>query len=134
MGNALPARSVREIDKALFDLGWSSFQLDAGRGFSFNTNDPLLMTYATNPSSLLTAEQIVNLWSEESLADVIFGWGEERYSRRIARALVERRNRQKFTTARELAEVIASAVLLSYRRGKIHPATKDISSASNRDQ
>jgi 16S rRNA (cytosine1402-N4)-methyltransferase len=132
MGNALksfrdssgPARSVREIDKAIFDLGWSSFQLEAGRGFSFNTNDPLLMTYSTNPSSLLTAAEIVNLWSEESLADVIYGWGEERYSRRIARALVERRQRNKFTTAKELAGTIASAVPAAYRRGKLHPATK----------
>jgi 16S rRNA (cytosine1402-N4)-methyltransferase len=116
-------RSVREIDKALFDLGWSSFQLNAGRGFSFNTNDPLLMTYATNPSSLLTAAQIVNTWAEQSLADVIFGWGEERYARRIARFLVERRAKQKFTTARELAEAIAEAIPQA-RRGKIHPATK----------
>jgi len=124
MGNALPARSVREIDKALFDLGWSSFQLEAGRGFSFNTNDPLLMTYASNPSSLLTAAEIVNLWSEQSLADVIFGWGEERFARRIARALVERRAKRKFTTAKELAEAVFSAVPPAYRRGKIHPATK----------
>ena len=118
------ARSVREIDKALFDLGWSSFQLEAGRGFSFNTNEPLVMTYTSNPESWLTASQIVNLWTETSLADVIYGWGEERYSRRIARALVERRKVRKFETARELAEVIASAVPGSYRHGKIHPATK----------
>ena len=124
MGNALPARSVREIDKALFDLGWSSFQLDAGRGFSFNTNDPLLMTYAANPVSGLTASQIVNLWTEESLSDVIFGWGEERYARRIARELVERRKKKPFTTARELAEAIAAAVPASYRYGRLHPATK----------
>jgi len=124
LGNALHARSVREINKALFDLGWSSFQLEAGRGFSFNTNDPLLMTYTSDSSTGLTAAEIVNLWSEESLADVIFGWGEERFSRRIARAIVERRQKAKFTTAKELAEVIASAVPAAYRRGRIHPATK----------
>lgn len=124
MGSALHARSVREIHKALFDLGWSSFQLEAGRGFSFNTNEPLVMTYATNPSSHLTAAEIVNNWGEESLADILYGWGEERFSKRIARALVERRKIRAFTTARELAEVIASAVPARYRHGKIHPATK----------
>lgn len=124
MGNALPARSVREIDKALFDLGWSSFQLEAGRGFSFNTNDPLLMTYTSNTTSLLTAADIVNNWGENSLADIIFGWGEERYSRRIARALVEYREHKKFTSANELAQVIAEAVPAAYRHGRIHPATK----------
>jgi 16S rRNA (cytosine1402-N4)-methyltransferase len=124
LGSALPARSVREINSALFDLGWSSFQLEAERGFSFNTNDPLLMTYSVNPSSGLTAQQIVNLWSESSLSDIIFGWGEERYARRIARALVERREKAKFTTARELAETIASAVPAAYRHGRIHPATR----------
>lgn len=124
MGNALIGRSVREIDKALFDLGWSSFQLEAGRGFSFNTNDPLLMTYASDQSSLLTAATIVNTWGENSLADIIFGWGEERYARRIARALVERREKTRFTSAKELADVIASAVPAVYRRGRIHPATK----------
>src|SRR6185503_1590547 len=54
LGSALTARSVREIHKAIFDLGWSSFQLEAERGFSFNTNDPLVMSYAQNPSSGLT--------------------------------------------------------------------------------
>ena len=124
LGSALNERSVREINKALFDLGWSSFQLEAGRGFSFNTNDPLVMTYAANPSTGLTASRIVNVWAETSLADIIYGWGDERYSRRIARALVERRATKPFTTARELAETIASAVPAAYRRGRIHPATK----------
>jgi 16S rRNA (cytosine1402-N4)-methyltransferase len=124
LGSVLTGRSVREIHKALFDLGWSSFQLEAGRGFSFNTNDPLVMTYTANPSTGLTASRIVNVWAESSLADIIYGWGEERYSRRIAHALVERRAVQPFTTARELAETIASAVPAAYRHGKIHPATK----------
>ena len=124
LGSALSARSVRGIDKALFDLGWSSFQLNAGRGFSFNTNGPLLMTYATDSRTGLTAAQIVNLWTEQSLADVFFGWGEDRFARRIARALVERRKVRPFTTAKELAEAIREAVPPSYRHGRIHPATK----------
>jgi 16S rRNA (cytosine1402-N4)-methyltransferase len=124
LGNALHARSVREIHKALFDLGWSSFQLDAGRGFSFNTNDPLVMTYASDHSGKLTASQIVNTWQESSLADILYGWGEERNSRRIARAIVERRELKPFTDARDLAETIKSCVPAAYRFGKIHPATK----------
>lgn len=123
MGNALSGRSVREIDKALFDLGWSGYQLEAGRGFSFNTDEPLEMTYTKDASSL-TARDIVNTWAEESLADVFYGWGEERYSRRIARAIIERRELKPFETASELAETIFTTVPVSYRHGRIHPATK----------
>lgn len=123
LGNVLSGRSVREIHKALYDLGWSSFQLEAGRGFSFNTTDPLVMTYSKTPSGF-TAHDIVNTWAESSIADVLFGWGEERYSRRIARAIVERRESKPFETADDLAEVIKRAVPAAYRHGRIHPATK----------
>lgn len=128
---------ITQITKALFDLGWSSFQLDSrlrqgfggqagiGRGFSFNADEPLLMTYKKVPSQGdVMAATIVNEWAEESIADVIFGWGEERYSRRIAKRIVERRATKPFTTARELAEVIYEAVPPRYRFGKIHPATR----------
>ncbi len=114
---------VIEVDKILFDLGWSSFQLNAGRGFSLKADEPLLMTYSKE-SGALTAERIVNEWGEESIADVIFGWGEERYSRRIAKCIVERRLKKPFTTARELAEAIYAAVPARYRFGRIHPATR----------
>ena len=114
---------IPEVDKMLFDLGWSSFQLDAGRGFSLKSDEPLLMTYSKDPGAL-TAQTIVNEWAEESIADVIFGWGEERYSRRIAKAIVERRESKPFTTARELAETIYANVPPRYRFGKIHPATR----------
>lgn len=122
----LPRRGkagIAQVDKILFDLGWSSFQLDAGRGFSLKADEPLLMTYSKEPGAL-TAQKIVNEWSEESIADVIFGWGEERYSRRIAKSIVERRQTKPFTTARELAEAIYAAVPPRYRFGRIHPATR----------
>ncbi len=119
----LKGHGVSKIDKILFDLGWSAYQLDAGRGFSFHTDEPLLMTYGNKPGAL-TAAIIVNEWEETSIADVIFGWGEERYSRRIAHAIVDRRKEKPFTTARELAEVIRGAVPPAYRRGRLHPATK----------
>ena len=125
MGSALAAREIGNIDKALFDLGWSSFQLAVGRGFSFQKDEPLLMTYASNTDeSTLTAATIVNEWEEESIADVIYGWGEERYSRRIAKAIVERRRETAFATSKELADFIKASVPTAYRYGRIHPATK----------
>ncbi|OGG57125.1 16S rRNA (cytosine(1402)-N(4))-methyltransferase [Candidatus Kaiserbacteria bacterium RIFCSPHIGHO2_02_FULL_55_20] len=114
---------VANITKALFDLGWSSYQLDSGRGFSLKADEPLLMTYSKDLGAL-TAARIVNEWAEESLADVLYGWGEERYSRRIAKSIVQRRETKPFTTARELAETIYEAVPPRYRFGKIHPATR----------
>ena len=122
----LAARSIARIDRALFDLGWSSYQLVAGRGFSFQSNEPLLMTYG-NPQTggaALTAAAIVNEWGENSIADVLYGWGEERYARRIAKAIVAARAEGPIATARELADIVRAAVPPAYRRGKLHPATK----------
>jgi len=121
----LQEAGIPHITKALFDLGWSSYQLDSGRGFSFLKDEPLLMTYATEIiSQTLTAEKIVNEWEEGNVADVLWGWGEERYSRRIARAIAEARARKPIKTSRELAEIIANAVPRAYRHGRIHPATR----------
>jgi 16S rRNA (cytosine1402-N4)-methyltransferase len=80
------------------------------------------MTYSH--SSPITAATAINEWGEGSLADIIYGFGEERYARRIAKAIVERRAQKPFTTSRELAEHIAESVPAGYRRGRIHPATR----------
>ena len=113
------------ITKALFDLGWSSEQLGAGRGFSFQKEEPLLMTFSSNQkANQLTAEKIVNEWEEQSIADVIYGWGEERYAKRIARAIVAHRVHAPFKTAAELAEVIRGSVPVRERFKKLHPATR----------
>lgn len=114
---------IRYTTKALFDLGWSTHQLDSGRGFSFRNDEPLLMTYSQKGEGL-TAATIVNEWAEESIADVIFGWGEERYARRIAKALVAARKKKPIRTSQELAEIVKSAVPAKYRHGRIHPATR----------
>lgn len=119
----LEARGITQITKALFDLGWSSFQLSVGRGFSFLRDEPLAMTYAKEGAAL-TAEGIVNEWEESSIADVLYGWGEERYARRIAKAIVERRAQKRFETTGELVDTIRGAVPATYRHGSIHPATR----------
>lgn len=119
----LGKHGIPHITKAIFDLGWSGYQLTAGKGFSFLHDEPLRMTYADGENSL-TAETVVNAWGESSLADIIYGWGEERYSRQIARAIVVARKDTPITTSSQLAAIIASAVPAVYRKGKLHPATK----------
>ncbi|MBU6323364.1 MAG: 16S rRNA (cytosine(1402)-N(4))-methyltransferase RsmH [Patescibacteria group bacterium] len=109
-------------NKFLFDLGWSGFQLSSGKGFSFLADEPLLMTYGDADGE--TAADIVNGWSEQDLADLIFRYGEERYSRRIAASIVERRGKGHIVGTRELADAISAGVPASYRTHKIHPATK----------
>jgi 16S rRNA (cytosine1402-N4)-methyltransferase len=123
VASATEKLGIAHITKALFDLGWSSYQLDAGRGFSFLADEPLLMTYSKD-SGALTARTAVNEWSEESLADVIWGFGGEHFARRIARAIVERRAQKPIETSRELAELIKTSVPAAYRTGRLHPATR----------
>ncbi len=124
LGQIAAQLGITEINKALFDLGWNRGQLSAGRGFSFMTDEPLLMSYGDTPRSGFTAAEILNTFTEKALADIFFGYGEERYARRIAAAVAQRRKTQPFSTTLELVEVIKDAVPAAYRRGKIHPATR----------
>lgn len=125
ISTVLESYGIEHIDRALFDLGWSSEQLTAGRGFSFTHDEPLLMTYAADPDAeTVTARDIVNTWDTKHLADVIYGWGEERSARRIAHAIVARRAEKTIETSGELAEIVASAVPAARRAGRRHPATK----------
>ena len=108
-------------DGLLADLGVSSMQLeDAARGFSFQAEGPLDMRM--NTQSGLTAEQVVNRFDERELADAIYEFGEERRSRRIARAIVRARPIQ--TTAQLAAVVSAAARPMKQAERRIHPATK----------
>jgi 16S rRNA (cytosine1402-N4)-methyltransferase len=111
------------IDGLLADLGVSSMQLDqAQRGFSFQAEGPLDMRQ--NPRQGLTAEQVVNQAGEKELADLIYEFGEERRSRRIARAIVRAR---PITTTAELARIVAAAAPAMKQertRHTIHPATR----------
>jgi len=117
---------IKKVNSILLDLGISSFQLEEGdRGFTFLKNEPLLMTLKRNPSDNdITAHLIVNTWSEESIADIIYGFGEERYSRRIAKAIVESRLEKEIKTTFDLVEIINKAVGKFYKGKKINPATK----------
>ena len=108
------------IDGILADIGVSSLQLDdAARGFSFQAEGPLDMRM--DPRSERTAEQVVNHLDERQLADVIYEFGEERRSRRIARAIC--RSRPIRTTA-QLADIISAAARPMNRGERIHPATR----------
>ncbi len=131
-----------QVDGVILDLGLSSDQLEnSGRGFSFMKDEPLLMQmkyssqYLKNKTKLsakenplpeeeITAYEVVNSWSEESLANIIYGYGEERLSRRIAKGIVEARKKKKIATTFELVEVIKGVVPAAYIRGKIHFATR----------
>lgn len=124
LASILKKEGVKEADKFLFDLGWNMTQLHSGRGFSFMHDEPLNMSYGKEPRSGFTAAEILNEWSEKTIADVLFGYGEERYARRIAKAIAERREDQPFGTTLELVEVVRDAVPAAYRRGRLNPATK----------
>ncbi len=116
-------REFEQVDGILFDLGLSSFQFDEHeRGFSLHAETTLDMRLDPSVSGP-TARDIVNEWSQEEIADVIFRFGEERRSRRIARAIVNRRSEEPIETNAELASIVERAV--GGRRGaRIHPATK----------
>jgi len=114
---------VKEVDGMLLDLGISSFQLDdATRGFSFRAEGPLDMRMDQN--GFMSAYEIINTLTEEELAKIIFNFGEERYSRRIAKMIVQYRMAKPVETTQELEDIIFKAVPASYRHQKIHPATR----------
>lgn len=125
ISKVLDELGMASVDAILADLGWRTEQFtDGQRGFSFTDESPLLMTYGKPEDYSFVASDIVNGWDEEDIANVLYGYGEERYSRRIAKAIVATRLIRPIDTAKTLAEVIASAVPASYRHGRINPATK----------
>ncbi|NNJ10471.1 16S rRNA (cytosine(1402)-N(4))-methyltransferase RsmH [Chloroflexales bacterium ZM16-3] len=110
------------VDGILLDLGVSSYQIDtAERGFAFSNDGPLDMRL--DPTHGPTAADLVNSLDEVALADIIFRYGEERGSRRVARLIAERRKQAPFTRTAELAALVARAVSRGGRE-RIHPATR----------
>ena len=117
---------IEKVNKILFDLGWSTDQFEgSGRGFSFKHDEPLNMSFKKDVTEEdLTAREIVNVWDEENIADIIYGYGEERFSRRIAKAIVEAREVKPIETTAELVEIIKNGTPGFYHHGKTHFATK----------
>ncbi len=118
----LEGQSLTIVDGAVADLGMSSFQLEGpGRGFSFRREEPLdmRMDRSTGP----TAAELLRDVSEQSLADLIFEYGEERHSRRIARAIVDRQTEHPIETTTELAAIVRRATP-GRGRHRIDPATR----------
>lgn len=112
-----------KVDGVVFDLGVSSLQLDQPeRGFSFSLNGPLDMRMDQTQGT--TAADLVNHLPERELADIIFSYGEERYSRRIARSIVQARKTGLIQTTQALVAILERALPFAYKKGRLHFATK----------
>lgn len=114
---------IDQVDGILFDLGVSSPQLDQEeRGFSYHAN--ALLDMRMDRMQEFTAKNLVNEWPEEKIADILFRYGEERFSRRIARLIVQKREKKEIQTTFELAEIIKQAIPAAARRKGPHPARR----------
>ncbi len=122
----LDSLNISKVNKILLDIGLSSNQFEeSSRGFSFQKNEPLLMTFKKNLSAGdLTAREILNSWEESSLESIIHGYGEERFARRIASAVVKARQEKPIETTFDLVEIVKGATPFSYHHLRIHPATR----------
>ena len=120
--HSFPADAERP-NLILFDLGISVYHYEkSGRGFSFRYDEPLDMRLDTDSGE--SAADIVNDAREDELADMIYLYSDEKYSRRIARAIVEARKSSRIASSKALADIVWSAVPANYRHGAIHPATR----------
>lgn len=123
----LAKENIEKVDAILADLGWRIEQFEGTkgepRGFSFKKDEPLAMTFGSPTKYAFTAYDIINEWKEEDIANVIFAYGEERLSRRIARRIVAEREIQPIETSLQLADIVARAVP-NFKGKRTHPATK----------
>ncbi|MGD8190019.1 16S rRNA (cytosine(1402)-N(4))-methyltransferase RsmH [Brevibacillus ginsengisoli] len=121
--NVIQEQGLSEVDGILFDLGVSSPQLDEGeRGFSYNADAPLDMRM--DRDAFLTAYEIVNEWDEQEIAKIIWEYGEEKFSRRIARQIVTQREQSPIETTGQLVELIKAGIPAPARRTGGHPAKR----------
>lgn len=112
-----------KVDGILFDLGVSTRQLmTAERGFSFSSDAPLDMRM--DRSRGITAKEVVNNFEEEKLRDIIYKYGEERWAKKIAHAIVRERGKMSIETTSQLSGIVVSAIPPAHRSQRIHPATK----------
>lgn len=124
--SVLKTCDVETLDAAVFDLGFRSEQLEMGRGLSFQEDAPLVMTFM-HPDDVsaetVTAHDVVNDWSEESLVNILKGYGNERHAERIVAGILKARDREPIETTDQLVRVIKNSVPLHYRNARRHPAT-----------
>lgn len=120
----LDQHAIDHVNAIVVDLGFSLNQITrAQRGFSFNRDEPLDMRMDTTQN--MTADIIVNTFSQEALADLFFSFGEEKFSRRIARAIVREREAHPLKTTRQLTDIVLNTIPGSQAAGsRIHPATR----------
>ena len=119
----LDDNEISGVDGILLDLGVSSYQIDeASRGFSYMKESKLDMRM--DKTQKLTAEQIVNNYKEEELARIIYEYGEEKFSRQIAKKICEERNKRKIETTKELVEIIEKAIPQFAKNKEGHPAKR----------
>jgi len=119
----LDALGIDRVDRVLLDVGLSSDQLaDHDRGFSFDSDGPLDLRF--DPTEGEPAWRLVNRMRPETLADIIHEFGEERFSRRIARRIATAREKEPIRSAREFARIVMSAIPRQYPPPRIHPATR----------
>jgi 16S rRNA (cytosine1402-N4)-methyltransferase len=126
LSKVFDAHHISVIHRAVFDLGMSSFQLEtSARGFSFQQNTPLLMTFAKHVEpEATTAYDILNLWGEDSISAILLAYGEERFSQKIAHAIVLSRKEKPIKMTDELVAIIGAAVPGWYCNKRLHYATK----------
>jgi len=116
---------TNKVDAILADLGWRMEQFSGnGKGFSFQVDEPLIMTYGDPKNYPFTAQDILNEWKEEDIRNVLKGYGEERFASRIARAIVAEREHRPIMTTLDLVATIEKAVPGFYKRGRIHCTTR----------
>jgi 16S rRNA (cytosine1402-N4)-methyltransferase len=119
----LDALAIDRVDRVLLDIGLSSDQLaDDTRGFSFDSEGPLDLRF--DPTEGEPAWRMINRLRPETLADIIYEFGEERFSRRIARRIADAREKDPIKTSRDLARVVTAAVPRTKPPQRIHPATR----------
>lgn len=128
--NLLAEAGADQVDGILLDIGFSSQQIEGsglpgqGKGFSFQKDEPLAMTFGNPADALVTAYDVVNSWAEESLSDIIHGFGEESFAKKIAKQIVLAREVAPIKTTFDLVEVIRAAVPVWQTKKRLHFATK----------
>jgi 16S rRNA (cytosine1402-N4)-methyltransferase len=123
IGEILDERVGMPVDKVFFDLGISMFHIkESGRGFTFAADEPLDMRLDLEKS--LSAREIVNSFDRDKLAQIIWAYGEERFSNQIAQLIVRERSNKPITTSGQLADIVGRAIHRKFWPKNIHPATR----------